>query len=106
MAVLDAVGGAERCGFGCTALGAVMRGGLGALRLPAFGFADPRFSLASSLLAKKLAVFAKVLMSSMATSKLTCADPRSITSINRRSSSRSSMTTAPLYGCEITTPEL
>lgn len=52
------------------------------------------WSRASRLFAKELAVFAKVFKSSTACSRLAVPDPFSITSIRRRSSSRSSITVA------------
>jgi hypothetical protein len=74
-------------------------GGLVGLRIFAFGlfarlFDEMSFlwSRASRLFAKKLAVFAKVFKSSTACSRLAVPDPFSITSIKRRSSSRSSIT--------------
>ena len=57
----------------------------------AFGLASFALSLPSSLFARKLAVLAKILRSSTACSTLAAPDPFSITSIRRRSSSRSSM---------------
>ena len=69
--------------------------GIGALGAAAFlfasGLAALALSLPSSLFARKLAVFVKVLRSSTACATLAATDPFSITSISRRSSSRSSM---------------
>ena len=54
-----------------------------------FALTLPDFSRVSNLLAKKLAVFAKVLMSSTACSTLPVPEDFSITSMRRRNSSRS-----------------
>lgn len=79
-------------GFGARDLG--IGGGAMALPIRDLGFLAATsllFSLASNLLAKKLTVLAKVLMSSTACSTLPLPEAFSITSINRRSSSRSVM---------------
>ena len=60
-----------------------------------FAFTSPPLSRVSSLLARKLAVLAKVLMSSTACSRLPPPEDFSITSIRRRSSLRSSIAVAP-----------
>ena len=53
-----------------------------------FAFTLPDFSRVSNLLAKKLAVLAKILMSSTACSTLPVPEDFSITSMRRRNSSR------------------
>ena len=78
----------------CGRLGLGIGGGAMALPIRDLGFLTATsllLSLASSLLAKKLTVLAKVLMSSTACSTLPLLEAFSITPINRRSSSRSVM---------------
>jgi hypothetical protein len=78
-------GAGGRIGFGLFAFGLFAR---------PFDAMSFLWSRASRLFAKKLAVFAKVFKSSTACSRLAVPDPFSITSIKRRSSSRSSITVA------------
>ena len=79
-------------GFGARGFG--IGGGAMALPIRDLGFLAATsllLSLASNLLAKKLTVLVKVLMSSTACATLPLLEAFSITSINRRSSSRSVM---------------